>query len=179
MKVWVLENEIRTYIAKCYSMKKKQKLILFDIDYTLFDTDLFKKSDLSDYQLYEEIEKSLETLSRVSELGIFSEGENDFQRAKLEKTKLLRFFKNNEHIHIMVNKSSELKRVLSSYVNSDVYIIDDKLEILNSIKHHFPSIKVIWLKRGKYAQIQKPIPNLTPDAIINTLSDAVPIVTAA
>ena len=49
----------------------KQKFVLFDIDFTLFDTQTFKDSKLTKYTSYGEVISVLENLSKISELGIF------------------------------------------------------------------------------------------------------------
>ena len=57
----------------------KNKVVLLDIDYTLFDTKTFKESSLKKYALYDEISAVLKDLANVAELGIFSKGEDTFQ----------------------------------------------------------------------------------------------------
>jgi len=61
----------------------KKPAILFDIDYTLFDTDFFKESKLLKHKIYDEVIGVLESLAEATTLGIFSKGETEFQKTKL------------------------------------------------------------------------------------------------
>jgi len=152
-----------------------KKIVLFDIDYTLFNTDDFKKSNLRDYYLYEETEKVLEEVSKIATLGIFSEGELEFQKTKLIKTNIQKYF-NEDHTHIVEKKDLNLELVLSKFKDEKLYFIDDKLQILFNAKKVMPSIFTIWVKRGIYANAQKPIQNFKPDATIDNLSEVFGIV---
>ena len=77
----------------------KNKIVLLDIDYTLFDTKTFKDSNLTKYSLYDEILLVLPSLANVAELGIFSKGEDAFQNAKLQATGIENFFQ-QKNVHI-------------------------------------------------------------------------------
>ena len=81
----------------------KKPIVLFDIDYTLFDTDHFKKSALTKHKIYEEVRDVLEKLSKIAMLGIFSEGNLEFQRKKLNQTGIEGYFK-KDNTHIVLNK---------------------------------------------------------------------------
>ena len=153
----------------------KNKIVLFDIDYTLFDTDVFKKSGLSQHEIYEEVIKVLESLKKVALLGIFSEGENELQKQKLKETNIEKYFE-KDHTHIVLKKIDEFERVLNSYTDKQVFFVDDKLDILYDAKKLFPEVFTIWVKRGFYAQNQKEIPGFTPDATIENLSEVVKII---
>jgi phosphoglycolate phosphatase-like HAD superfamily hydrolase len=155
----------------------KKKIVLFDIDYTLFDTRLFKDSALQNYTIYEEVEKILAELKEVATLGIFSKGENEFQKTKLKKTGMLKFFEKND-IHIFVDKDANLMDVIRKYKDSKLFLVDDKLGILFSAKKNMPEITTIWVKRGPYALVQKPIEDFIPDAIIDDLSNLFNIVSS-
>lgn len=151
--------------------------MLFDIDYTLFDTDLFKQSDLTTYKLFDEVTEVLENLSTKVVIGIFSQGEIVFQQTKLDKTGISNYFQ-QEVVHIVGDKDASLKEVLHLYKNHKVFLVDDRLEILKSASEVLPSLITIWVKRGFFAENQKPIKNYAPHAIIDTLQEVIPIVTA-
>lgn len=157
------------------SVPKKQKIVLFDIDYTLFDTGIFKETQLTKHNIYEEVLHVLSDLSKKVILGIFSEGEIGFQKNKLKKTGIERFFL-KEHIHIVIRKEENLKKILAKYKNNKLFLIDDKLTILYEAKTEFPYVFTIWVKRGEYAQKQKPIKDFVPDAIIGNLREVIPII---
>ena len=155
-------------MTKLSNMNKS--IILFDIDYTLFDTARFKQSNLTQYSLYPEIHKMLNDLSDHATLGIISQGEEEFQRNKLIKTKIDHFF-HKDHIHISLDKEKLIQEISEMYKDKSLVIVDDKLSILLLAKKHMPHTFVIWIKRGEYAENQKPLPGFTPDLALNNLSE--------
>ena len=150
-------------------------IILFDIDYTLFNVDLFKESVFKQFEIYGEVEGVLIELSSLARLGIFSEGGYELQKAKLARTNIKKYFR-DEHTHIIFSKSNEIKKVLDRYKNKKIFFVDDKLTILHDAKKIMPSIFTIWVKRGKYAQGQAEIKNFKPDATITSLDQIISIV---
>ncbi len=150
------------------------KIAFFDIDYTLFDTDLFKQSGLTKHKLYDEISGVLAELSKIATLGIFSEGDVDFQNKKLKETNLEPFFL-KENIFIHARKEDILKNLVD-FSDSKVFLIDDKLSILHKAKLAMPELFAIWIKRGPYALEQKEIEDFTPDKTIEDLKSIVDIV---
>ncbi|MCL5435245.1 MAG: hypothetical protein M1405_02545 [Patescibacteria group bacterium] len=149
-------------------MIKKNTIVLFDIDYTLFDTKAFMDSGLKKYALYDETTPTIKELWRNVDLGIFSKGETEFQNNKLNKTGLKKYFKRN-NVHIFEDKNANLKDVLSKYVNFKIFLVDDKLPVLYESKLSMPSIVTIWIKRGPFAENQQPIKNFSPDITVNSL----------
>jgi len=165
-------TKFKEYISK--KMNKKP-VVLFDIDYTLFDTALFKKSYLTKHKIYEEVRDVLEELSKNAVLGIFSEGDLEFQRKKLNQTEIVGYFE-KDNTHIVLNKLTEVRKVLQKYVDRKIFFVDDKLSILFDAKKIFPKVFTIWVKRGWYAENQKDIPTFEPDAAVENLSEVVKIV---
>jgi FMN phosphatase YigB (HAD superfamily) len=153
----------------------KKPIVLFDIDYTLFDTKLFKKSDLTKHKIYEEVRDVLEKLSKIALLGIFSEGDLEFQRKKLNQTEIADYFE-KDNTHIVLNKLTGVRKVLQKYANRKTFFVDDKLSILFDAKKIFPNVVTIWVKRGIYAENQKDISGFRPDAEVDNLSEVVKIV---
>lgn len=150
-------------------------VVLFDIDYTLFDTAFFKESKFLRHKIYEEVIGALDNLSKIALLGIFSEGNIDFQRRKLKETNIERYFA-KDNTHIVLNKLDKLKGTLEKYGNRKIFFVDDKLTILFDAKKLFPDIFTIWVQRGFYAKNQKNIPGFKPDAEVKTLSEVVGII---
>lgn len=148
------------------------KIVLFDIDYTLFDTAAFKESGLRIYKLYDEVGEALRILSQSCEIGIFSQGENEFQREKLRQTLIHEHFK-EENIHIYAQKDENLPHVLTFYKDKQVFLVDDKLEVLKLGKDLRENVYAIWLRRGPFADAQVGIVGFEPDATISNLSEAV------
>lgn len=122
---------------------------------------------------YKEIMGVLEELSGRVNIGIFSKGETSFQRKKLHGIK--HFFKDH-NIHITVDKHKTLPEFTSSHKGKTIYFVDDALDVLHTAKLLSNDITVIWVKRGKYAQKQLPIAGFTPDAIIENLSELIPLI---
>lgn len=156
-------------------MQNSKPVILFDIDYTLFNTQEFKESKLQNYNIYAEVMRILNKLKDIASLGIFSKGETQFQKTKLEKTGMKKFFAEN-NIHIFDDKDANLINVLDKYKDFKLFLVDDKLNILSSAKKYLPQIITIWVKRGPYAQSQEPIEDFSPSVTIDNLSDLYNIV---
>ena len=156
-------------------MINNKPVVLFDIDFTLFDTASFKQSGLSRHKIYEEVIGVLENLKNIAILGIFSEGDLDFQNQKLIKTDIKKYFE-ELHTHIVLNKLDEIKKVFEKYRGNRIFLVDDKLTILNDLKKFMPSVFGIWVKRGWYADNQKEIQGFKPDAEVDTLQEIVKII---
>jgi hypothetical protein len=156
-------------------MQQFKPIVLFDIDYVLFDTASFKQSRLSKYNIYSEVSEILESLSSFTTLGIFSKGDLRFQKTKLEKTGIEKYFK-RENIHIFDDKNINLAKILDKYQGFKIFLVDDKLVVLYLAKECLGNVFTVWVKRGEYAENQKPIPGFTPNAEVANLSEVVKIV---
>ena len=147
----------------------KKIIILFDIDYTLFDTENFKQSNLKSHIIYPEVKDVLSSLDKIAVLGILSEGDVVFQMKKLKRCKIDNFF-SDKHIHIVLQKNSTMYEILDIYKNNRIFIVDDKLSFLREIKLYMPSLFTIWVKRGPYAMNRQSFNDFTPDAAIINLT---------
>jgi len=158
-------------------MKKSDIIVLLDIDDTLFNTEKLKNSHYIKFDLYEDVIEALSELAKTATLGIFSQGEIAFQKKKLQKTNINHYF-SEEHIHIVEYKVGVVEEVLSSYSKKGkVFFIDDRLESLYMAKKETPSVFTIWMKRGRYADIQEEKTDFTPDATVKNLREIIPLVT--
>ncbi len=153
----------------------KKPIVLFDIDYTLFNIDLYKETLLKEFSLYKEVGQVLKNLSKFINLGIFSEGDFWFQKNKLINTDIQKYFE-EKHTHIVLDKTKEIEKILGKYKDAKLFLIDDKATILHDVKKHFPSVFTVWVKRGRYAQNQKEIQGFKPDSIVYDLKNIVSIV---
>lgn len=142
--------------------------ILFDIDYTIFNTPLLKQSDLQNYSLFPEVTKILDLLKENFILGIFSEGDREFQISKLKKTNIWHFF-NPEDIFIETKKHTLIMEIEEKYRDKPLVVVDDKLTVLADLKKKLPDAKMVWIKRGPYAQAQEPIEGYAPEAVFEDL----------
>ena len=220
-------------------MQTNKKIVLFDIDYTLFDVDKFKQKMLEEIiksighkntkniekklqdiyiasrrstgyfnpkvfirdllgelnintdpkvlaksifkdtlflgNLYKETKDVLGILSKnkLLRIGIFSGGEDDFQRNKIKE---IEDFLHKEHIHIYFLKEKELSSIIERYKKYKLYLVDDRLDILNMAKNLNEDTSTIWIKRGRFAKQQKEIPGFAPDATITNLKEVVGLV---
>jgi FMN phosphatase YigB (HAD superfamily) len=156
-------------------MKNTKPVVLLDIDDTLFNTALFKQSGLSEFKVYGEVMQTLEELCNKVILGIFSKGAEQFQKDKLKKTEMMKFFK-EENVHVFEDKNINLTQVLNKYSGSKIFLVDDILEVLQNAKKNSEKIFTIWMKRGRYAENQKPTPGFCPDCEVANLAEVVTIV---
>jgi FMN phosphatase YigB (HAD superfamily) len=153
----------------------KNKIVLFDIDYTLFDTDAFKESSLTKFSLYREILPILESLVGIAELGIFSKGENEFQNNKLQQTGVSNFFQ-QEHVHVFEDKDTNLKNIIEKYKDFKIYFVDDRLATLYNAKTINASVFTIWIKRGPFASDESLLANFSPDVVVDDLKEILSVV---
>lgn len=159
------------------TLVEKPVVVLMDIDYTLFDTDKFKKSGLKDYCLYSGDLEALETLAELADLGILSQEVPPIaQIRKLEETGIRRHFP-DQRVHLHADKLSEMRRVFEAYGNRrKIVLVDDKLTVLDQAKRANPSVFTAWVKRGPYAQQQPEIEGFRPDKEVDDLAGLVPFI---
>lgn len=162
-----------------FIMEKTNKIVLLDLDDTLLKTDKLIESDLKHFELYKEVHAELEMLSQVATLGILSLGTIAFQKKKLSETNITSYFL-EEHTHIVEFKRSDVfAEILSKYKGKGkVFFVEDRLDALREAKKADPTITVIWMKRGRYADSQKSHIDFKPDYTISSLAELLPLVTA-
>lgn len=134
------------------------------------------KEDIVTGNLYEGAKKALRTLSKnkLLRIGIFSGGEDAFQRKKIEE---IENFFHKEHIHIFVSrKRKELPSIINKYKGLKLYLVDDVLEVLHTAKLLNKNIFAIWVKKRRFAKEKEVIPGFTPDATITNLKEVIDIV---
>lgn len=161
----------------------KDITVLFDIDYTLFNTDSFKKSGLTLYTLYPQVKKVLELLNTKYTLGILSEGEMELQMNKLKQTGIVNLF-NQKSTFIVKDKHGELEQIMKLLEAEKAVFVEDKKEMLARAKELDKNLITVWVKNGPYAQSTQS--TFIPDYQINTLielpnllEDALPSVESA
>lgn len=135
--------------------------------------DIIFNSDIHKQHLYSESEETVIALGKLGKLGIFSQGHEDFQKAKLDS--IVHYFSVG-HIHIVPNKKMSVAKTFQKYTDEHVFLIDDSLPVLGEVKNLAPHVFTIWMKRGKYAENQDPIAGFKPDSVIVNLRQAIDIV---
>lgn len=136
------------------------------------------KEDIVTGNLYEGAKKILRTLSKnkLLRIGIFSGGEDTFQRKKIEE---IENFFHREHIHIFASrKRKELPSLINKYKRLKLYIVDDVLEVLHTAKLLNKNIFTVWVKKRRFAKEKEIITGFTPDATITNLREVVEILSA-
>ena len=133
---------------------------------------IFDQKNFRD-NLHKEVLISLKMLIELGEVGILSQGDKEFQDAKISHFKHLL---NSNHINIVKDKKSDMKDVFKNIKAYRIYFVDDMLHMLETAKKINPQIKTIWMKRGRYAENQKNIPSFIPDAEVENLSEVVSII---
>lgn len=119
--------------------------------------------------LYEETHQLINEFEKMGELGVFSQGMKRFQKLKIKK--IAHLFARH-HIHIVTSKIAYIAQVFEKYHDYEVFFLDDALPMLHEVKKKYPKVFTIWVKRGRHAVAQKPIPGFTPDATVLTLKEA-------
>lgn len=153
----------------------QKKIILFDIDYTIFDMGLYGDSKVQKFQAYEEVYEVLSQLKGLADLGILSQGEVLWQERKLVETNIKQYFL-QEHTHIIASKEEEIEGILKKYIGEGkLFFVDDRLPVLQLAKKHHPELVTIWIKRGKFAEEQEPI-EFEADKTILNLRELVPLI---
>ena len=145
-------------------LKRTKKKEIMDI---IFDPKNFRDN------LHKEVLTSLKMLIQLGEVGILSQGDREFQDAKISHFKHLL---SNSHINIVKDKKSDMVDIFKNMEAYRIYFVDDMLSMLEAAKKINPSIVAIWMKRGRYAENQKEIPEFKPDAQVDNLSEVVEII---
>lgn len=135
-------------------MQHPQKpVILFDIDFTLFDTASFQRkciwrlwslSRLFKECVYPDVVPTLRALGKKTTLGIFSQALTGFQKLKIEYSGLSPFF-DKKHIYISRNKKTLAPKLFPTLDIRSVAVVDDREDVANVLLPM--GVKVFFLDR--------------------------------
>ena len=124
--------------------------------------------------LHKEAMEALHIFSSLGDIGILSQGETRLQQLKLSS--FLNIL-HPEKIYITRDKLGDLKKVLEENKKyKTIFLVDDRLPILEAAKILSNKFIVIWIKRGRHALAQKPIHGFKPDYTVTDLQQAAIIV---
>lgn len=154
-------------------------IVLIDFDHTLLDwqqipqdfesyqqakTFILQQSNLDEF-LYPDTYEFLQEISRKWTPALFSEGEVDYQKKKIDKTNVGKFI-DSKHMFIFDEhqKVVGLKQ-LANQINV-LALIDDNPQILDAAKTL--AVPTIRLKRGKYQSAKT---KFQPDFEVNSLAE--------
>jgi phosphoglycolate phosphatase-like HAD superfamily hydrolase len=112
--------------------------------------DIFLDSDFIRSFLYKDVTRNLQRLKTDNSLGIFSQGQKNYQLKKIENSGIIRFFDQN-NIYIFSRKEKpEVIRALPrpSIVIDDKKSVTDIINGINAKKSGDSGITAIWLQRS-------------------------------
>lgn len=111
---------------------------LNELQKDFWNIDLFKKSMYKDTS-------ALIDLFNLATIGIFSKGEEEFQKYKIS------FIKNafdNKNVYIFPNKIEKISKVFGSYVNYKVFFVDNDISVIEKAKNLAPNVFAILIDRS-------------------------------
>lgn len=112
----------------------------FDADQKALDQVFWENDEIYKGAIYQDVSEALKKLSGKYTLGIFSQGNEELQRKKLDASGIKKYFK-DEHIMISVRKLSDDAIEL---LPRDATLIDNKHDVVIALKKF---TNVIWLNR--------------------------------
>ena len=122
-------NDLAALIATKFGKNEKEMQEIF-----------WKATHVFENSLFEDTLHALETLSKTHQLGVFSQGIDDYQMAKLTHGKIHHFFDKDL---IFISRDKAHPEFLAK-LPKGATIIDDKLEMIEKVAHtHAP----VWLNR--------------------------------
>lgn len=106
-------------------------------------TRLFNSIDLFDKSVYKD-SPGIKSLAVKANIGIFSEGDNQFQRKKIT---FLGSLINEEDIYIFPDKLKMAGQVFSKYEGFEIYLIDNNIKVLREVEKINSKINLILINR--------------------------------
>lgn len=128
---------------------------------------VFWSKDLLENNLYPD-SKVLYEIAKIATIGIFSKGDEKFQKAKVEALKNIIDQKN---IYIYIEKTDFIEKLLEAYKGYKIYLVDDSTTVLLRAEELGKEIFTILIDR-KY-EVEK---SGTIDAKIDNLYQMLPLI---
>jgi FMN phosphatase YigB (HAD superfamily) len=128
---------------------------------------VFDQIDFHSY-LYPDVLPTLEYLKSLGTAVILSDGDQVFQRRKIDESGLTAAV--DGHVLIYVHKEAELMQVFGSYPARHYVVVDDKPRILSVLERDCPTtFTTVMVLQGHYAKEGEYQP--APDYIIRHIAD--------
>lgn len=102
-----------------------------------YSIDLFEKSVYKDTPV-------IKSLANLAVLGVFSQGEENFQKRKIA---FLKGLLNDSDIYIFPNKFNQIKQVFGKYDGYEVFLVDDNIDLLIRVKSVYSNISTVLIDR--------------------------------
>ncbi len=161
-------EEIRINLKQIFSEKNTIRLNIA--------SSLWRQAGLGQ-NFYEETITVLEEISKIVTVGIFSKGDERYQREKIKS--ILRFF-NEDNINITLDKYKKLPEIIKKHKYDKLIIVDDMLNVLYTAKKLNKDIYTVWIKRKvsdeEYVFNQESIEGFSPDVTMSNLKKLIPII---
>ncbi len=137
---------------------------------------VFWDSKLYESCIYKDVKETFSLINqRGLNIGIFSTGDMDHQKIKIES---LKEFLSDNHIYISKDKFKIIKDTFEIYKEHHAFLVDDFPQILESAEAYNKDIFTVFIKRKK-SHPDLIIPdNFKPDATITNLKQLVDIIEA-
>jgi FMN phosphatase YigB (HAD superfamily) len=128
---------------------------------------VFDQIDFRSY-LYPDVLPTLDYLKTLGTVVILSDGDQIFQRRKIDNSGLTAAAEGR--VLIYVHKEAELKQVFSAYPARHYVVVDDKPRILSALERDCPtSFTTVMVLQGHYAREGEYSP--APDYVISHIAD--------
>jgi hypothetical protein len=134
------KKELNYFSPTLFLEKISANFPKIDADYLLkifWNIDLFEKNVYKDASV-------IKDLSRIADIGIFSKGDENFQKQKIQS--IINFIE-PEDIHIYKNKLEKINDIFSSYRDFEVYLIDNERDVLEEVRKINSNIYTILIDR--------------------------------
>jgi len=118
-------------------VSKKTKISFTEINSYFYNPKIWES------YVYEGTKDFLNKIKFNFNLGIFSEGFRSFQNKKLKMSKLDIFFKKD----LTFISRRKLNNVFLKTIPKEVIIVDDKKEVIETLKKLRPDLNLIWINR--------------------------------
>lgn len=146
--------EQRSNKDKGETLTQRPVIFVLDIDRVLFDTERLYQTQLQEFASYTEDEGALDKLKALGKLCVFSEvtirGTFKFQIEKLDKLGIRGFFEQGD-VYIRENKISQISEIFQKYKGGIIFLVDDRVEVLEEAKKIDPDVIAVWMQRGSHA----------------------------
>ena len=150
-------------VASYYGRQQDKQHVLS----LLLDASLFEE------HAYKEVVAVVTALSKIAEVGIYSQGLTKFQERKIAS---FRHLFTEKHVYISQDKKQEMARIFANYKEYAIFFVDDILPILALASTIDSTIFTIWIRRGEYAERMTHVEGFSPSAQIGDLQKVIDIV---
>jgi phosphoglycolate phosphatase-like HAD superfamily hydrolase len=119
------------------------------VNIELIQKDIF---DAKNFPIFGEVINVLEKLSTNNDLGIFSEGFEDWQKKKIKLSGIWDFFDPK----LMIIERRKLLPESMNKIPQQAIVIDDKKIVIETLVKFRPDLKLVWINRDNDEEISTP-----------------------